>query len=159
VNHMKAETYVDCPPAQAHVHLDSFFRGHPTLALRVPLVAGTDGTALERDVKVSVARIESGFENFDRLAVTWEPTQGGPFPKFAGRIEVKADEDYDSFRLVLSGSYTPPFGLAGEVFDMIVGRWLAIATARDLLERLRTAIESSYRKLEAGKALRRAGVA
>jgi hypothetical protein len=40
----------------------------------------------------------------------------------------------------------------GDAYDAVVGRWIAIATARDLLDRIRETLEATYRTQEAGKA-------
>jgi hypothetical protein len=155
VKQIKAELYVDCPPAQAHRHLDAFFSDHPKMTFRLPVVPGAEAMfALERQVTISVERQKRRPEDFDRLNVTWGPAGGGPFPVFEGTIEVEADDDYNSFRLVLSGSYVPPLGIAGKAFDFVVGRRIAIATARDLLAKMRTQIERSFHELEAAKVVR-----
>jgi hypothetical protein len=161
---LRDEIYVNCPPAQAHLHLDAFFREHAEaeasndkgsihLALRVPLQVPGLKTALslQRSVRATVTRIRSASDSSDTLAVIWEALGGGPFPRFEGTIAVKGDEDYNSFRLVLAGTYAPPLGVAGGAFDAVIGRWLAIGTARDLLGRIRDSIENSYGELEAGK--------
>ena len=47
------------------------------------------------------------------------------------------------------GVYLPPFGPFGALFDRVLGRRLASATAQDLLDRLQTGLESAYRELKA----------
>ncbi len=155
MNRIKVEAYVDCPPSQAHRHLDEFFRENPVLELRAGVPGSGKTLAMERDVTVSVSRIDPGPEDFDRLSIAWRPLRGGPFPSFAGEIAVRADDDYNSFRMVLTGSYEAPFGMAGEAFDLIFGRRVAVASARDLIERLRLSIESSFQALEATKPIGR----
>jgi hypothetical protein len=56
--------------------------------------------------------------------------------------------------LVLDGSYEPPLGSAGRIFDAVVGRRIAHATAADLLTHMRDYIEISYRETEAAKQAR-----
>jgi hypothetical protein len=161
---LREEIYVNCPPAQAHRHLDAFFREHAEahdprdtggihLTLRIPLQMPGLKTelTLQRGARATVTRVRAASDSSDTLAVTWEALGGGPFPHFEGTITVKGDDDYASFRLVLAGTYAPPLGVAGEAFDAVIGRWLALATARDLLLRLRDSIETSYRALEAKK--------
>ncbi|HTV74948.1 MAG TPA: hypothetical protein VME66_14715 [Candidatus Acidoferrales bacterium] len=164
---LREDIYVNCPPAQAHLHIDAFFREHTApahdlaegsirLTLRVPLRIPGLKTALtvQRGTIATIKRVHAGPSSSDTLSVTWEALGGGPFPRFAGTISVRGDEDYDSFRLMLEGMYAPPLGVAGNAFDSVIGRWLAIATARDLLGRMRDSIETSYRQLEAEKAAR-----
>jgi hypothetical protein len=109
------------------------------------------GLLMQREVSALLRRAPAEGDAYDAFTVHWEAVGGGPFPRFEGTVEVKGDEDYDSFLLVLSGSYDPPLGALGEAFDAVVGRWIAIATARDLLERIRETVEAAYRVQEAGK--------
>jgi hypothetical protein len=44
-------------------------------------------------------------------------------------------------RLTLEGEYEPPLGPAGKVFDVALGRSIARATVRRLLDALRDALE------------------
>lgn len=150
---LREELFVKCPVNQARRHLDAFFKERPTLALRVPLVIPglRSGSLMQKDVTASIKRIHAPSDTFEDFSVTWEALGGGPFPRFTGKLAVKGDEDYDSFRLVLEGTYDPPLGAAGEAFDVLVGHWIAIVTARDLLERVREAVETAYRALEAEK--------
>lgn len=154
MNALREELYVNCPVSQARRDFEAFFRERAQhLTLRVPLtIPGLHmGMTMQRDVKATIEHVSASSDAVDILSVTWEAIGGGPYPRFEGRISVKGDEDYHSFRLLQEGTYTPPFGLAGEAFDALVGRWIAIATARDLLERMREAIEASYREIEASK--------
>jgi hypothetical protein len=150
---LREELYVKCPVNQARRHLDAFFKERPTLALRVPLtIPGLKGGSLvQKDVTAAIKRIHAPSDAFEDFSVAWEAVGGGPFPHFTGKLAVKGDEDYNSFRLVLEGTYDPPLGVAGEAFDALVGHWIAIATARDLLERVREAVETAYRVIESEK--------
>jgi hypothetical protein len=156
---LREEIYVNCPVSLARRHLSAFFSEHTRLALRVPLgIPGLKtGLLMRRDVSATIKQVQAVSDAFEDFSVNWEAIGGGPFPRFAGKIEVQGDEDYDSFRLVLQGTYDPPLGVAGEAFDALVGRWIAIATARDLLERVREAVEASYRALEDEKVAHRVG--
>jgi hypothetical protein len=159
MNTLREEIYVNCPVNQARRHLEAFFREHQMITLRVPMVIPglKMGVLVQRDVRATVRQIRAASDAFDTLSVSWEAVGGGPFPRFEGTIDVKADEDYESFRLVLHGRYDPPLGMAGEAFDAVVGRWVAIAAVRDLLGQIRDAVEASYRALEAGKSAHAVG--
>jgi hypothetical protein len=50
--------------------------------------------------------------------------------------------------LELSGTYEPPLGLAGMVFDAVLGQRIAQETARELLRKLAATIETQYRVTE-----------
>jgi hypothetical protein len=45
---------------------------------------------------------------------------------------------------VLDGTYDPPGGYAGQLFDGAFGFWIARATARELLRQLRDRAETGY---------------
>jgi hypothetical protein len=80
--------------------------------------------------------------------VHWAAESGGPFPVFDGELSVGSDEDYNAFWLVLNGVYAPPGGIAGQLFDAVIGRRIADGTARGLLEEMRVAIESAFAEEE-----------
>ena len=76
----------------------------------------------------------------------WGPCEGGPYLTFKGEIEVAAGAGRDASIIVLSGSYIPPLGIAGQAFEFIVGRRIAMAIAKDVLQRVRTTIEHVQRE-------------
>jgi len=167
VSELEEKIIVDCPVSQAKLHIDSFFEEYvaktdgtepkAALTLRAPLsLPGVSGVTLERDVHVSLKRQKRPVDAFDALDVRWEVPEGGPYPKFDGTLSVEANDDYDTFSLVLRGSYTPPGGIAGQAFDMALGHRIAEATARDLLERVKTDVEDSHHRVEEIKRAKRA---
>lgn len=86
-----------------------------------------------------------------RFGVHWEAEGGGAFPVFYGELIVEADEDYNAFVLAVDGTYEPPGGLAGKVFDAIVGERLAAETTRNLLETIQTYVEALFQGEEQHK--------
>lgn len=86
-----------------------------------------------------------------RFRVHWEAASGGLYPVFDGELTIGADEDYDAFWLVLDGGYVPPGGIAGKVFDAVVGNTIAQATANGLLADMRASIEARITTEEANK--------
>lgn len=155
-----------CPLAQAPAHLDRFFaeradaNGRLALTLRAPFEVPGLGSkvALERAAAISIER-GPAHGNARPLYVRWSSEAGGPFPTFAGTLAIEADEEYTSCRLALVGSYEPPLGIAGKVFDTVLGHRIALATARDLLGRLAEYIEQCYADTEARKSVLRASPA
>jgi hypothetical protein len=142
---LREEISINCPVTQARRHVDDFFKEHARLTLRVPLhIPGLQtGLLMRREANATLRRAPAEGDAYDAFTVSWEAVGGGPFPRFAGMVDIEGDEDDDSFRLVLRGSYDPPLGTVGEAFDAVVGRWIAIATARDLLDRIREAVEAA----------------
>lgn len=153
MEHLLERRVVTCPYLQAKEDLgriaaESALRPE-RLTLRVPL--GHDRTLAEKDVLVTYDE-ESDPMHFDQpWHVTWRPDGGGPFPSFDGRLTVRHDERYEQCVLELDGGYRPPLGAAGEVFDRLIGRAIALATARELLDRFGSLMEERYRREERTK--------
>lgn len=153
---------VACASCQAPQHLERWFAEHANgevyaLTLRAPLaLPGGREVALARDCVVHIARTAVPASMIPQFSVRWESAGGGPFPQFRGTISVLSDEDYDTCFLALDGTYDPPLGAAGIAFDHAIGRTIAESCGNDLLERIGTYIEQTYRGVEAAKANRRA---
>lgn len=69
-----------------------------------------------------------------------------PLPNFDGAFRVQWDEEYGNCLLIIEGSYEPPLGTVGRIFDAAAGRKIAQRTLENLLDSLRTVIETSYQK-------------
>jgi len=121
--------------------------------LRVPTPAASVNPLVEfaKDVDVTV-RPSVDPMHFDQpWNITWAPHGGGPYPTFVGTLTVRADEDWNVAALELVGSYEPPMGAAGKVFDVLFGARLASATAKDLLAEIGQRLEAHYHRDEAAK--------
>jgi hypothetical protein len=153
--------YAECALHQAPGYLERFFatqmqdsEGKIVLALRAPLKIAGFKTGLEKSVTFVVSAARTGADMIPRIALRWEPVDGGPFPTFEGTLSLEADADYEGCAIVLRGSYDPPLGVAGRTFDAAVGRQFARATARELIERIRDFIEAAYQETEREKKAR-----
>lgn len=108
----------------------------------VPLRVTVGDLIIERlaDLKLSLAREYAGYEIMD---IRWRPHGGGPYPVFRGTLSV--EEGVGNFcRLDLDGSYVPPLGVAGAVFDAVVGHRIAVNAARQLLDEIKTGFELAF---------------
>jgi hypothetical protein len=85
-----------------------------------------------------------------RWNVEWKPSDGGPYPEFAGELSIEND-DYKTFWLVLAGTYEPPFGIVGTAFDLLIGNRIASESARELLARIASSMEAGFQTDEAEK--------
>ena len=150
MTHLHQHRFLKCPYSRAKGYLrDSLERAanaHEKRALRlcVPLENGLGSSMLHRDV---IATYSLGVDpmHFDQpWKIHWALADGGPYPDFDGELTVRADEDYPTSILELVGRYTPPMGLAGAVFDAVVGARLADATAQELLKRIGLLMETQY---------------
>ncbi len=69
-------------------------------------------------------------------------------------LTVAEDETYESSRLILEGKYTPPGWVAGAVFDAVLGSRIADASAKELLERMRSFLLAGYEETEPSERLK-----
>lgn len=90
------------------------------------------GVSLERLVKVHVTKRRDAQNINDEIALQWDPGPGQPFPSFTGTLTVWSEKPQETC-VELRGSYEPPLGAAGKLFDDAVGRSLARHTARQFL--------------------------
>jgi hypothetical protein len=99
-----------------------------------------DDLAIERDVSVRLAKRRDEENLNDELGISWEPRDGGPFPRFDGRLVVWGEPAAEESFVELDGTYEAPLGAAGEMFDEAVGRTIASRTAFHLLEAIREGV-------------------
>jgi hypothetical protein len=108
----------------------------------VPLQLQVGDLTVERDVRLNVApaRRYPGYEVMD---IRWHADGGGPYPAFRGTLS--AEQGGRTYcRLELDGGYEPPGSIAGAAFDAVIGKGIAEAGARALLERFKIAFEAEY---------------
>jgi hypothetical protein len=143
------ERIVRCPFSVAHDYAEDFFadasRG---VELHVPL---RDLGRLRRPVRLIAERRPDEHDPgrlHDALEIDW--TAGTHFfPDFRGTLRLRIDS-VETTRLSLEGTYQPPFGAFGRVFDLVAGRRIARATLSDLLRRLGDAMEAREVEFRAG---------
>jgi hypothetical protein len=141
---------VHAPLAAADRLLQAFFAAHPApkgVGARVILRAGE----MAQPAIVSLTRAHQPADMTPRYAIHWEAEAGGPYPNFDGEITIGADEDYNAFWFVLKGTYAPPGGVAGQLFDAAIGHRIAAGTARGLLTEMRTETEAFFEAQERAK--------
>ena len=141
---------VHAPLGSADTFLQAFLVAHPAPkgdGARIVLRAGD--TAQSAIVTLHPARRPADMT--PRYRVHWEAEDGGPYPDYDGELTIGADEDYNAFWLVLDGAYAPPGGVAGQLFDAVIGRRIAAASARGLLSEIRAEIEARFAAQEGAK--------
>ena len=130
--------YVDCPFSAA-IELaekaavernDLYVTPFPPLGERVELTAQTANDDSD------IAR------KHDALLIVWRPQRPQLFPEFRGALTVRPDRRGVS--LQLTGSYEPPYGIAGKVFDFVAGRVIARSTMVRFLNEFATEIEAGW---------------
>ncbi|MGP6156380.1 MAG: hypothetical protein ACLPYS_02410 [Vulcanimicrobiaceae bacterium] len=150
---------VEVTAAQAQARLAGYIqsldgRRNGTVRILLTLPVTFPGLAiplsLQRTVVATLAPFRIPGEVAPRREVRWAPLRPGPFPNFRGELTVEPAREGEAFWLGLDGIYEPPIGLIGEAFDVVVGRNIAHATARDLLGRIKALIEDAARTGESG---------
>jgi uncharacterized membrane protein len=118
--------------------------GGADLALRFPLPKlFIDGLTLEKRVVVHL-HYNRGAGGGESLAIGWEPLgEGASLPSFDGTLAATAETEA-SCRLTILGGYTPPGGIAGILFDCLIGYRIANATIAALLAQFKESIEADY---------------
>lgn len=114
--------------------------GVSRVRLRVPIDGSTLGISIDREVNVEVRKGRDASRLNDVLQISWVPTAPIVFPSFEGTLATWGDAAKSYVEL--DGSYTPPFGEAGQLFDATVGHQIAQATARAFLKDLKRAVEA-----------------
>lgn len=130
---------LDVPAAQAERCIMAFIEGHRSsegaieFPLRVNLEQfGVPGALrLERTVNVHVVKQRDAQNLNDEIGIRWDPGAGEPFPSFSGSLTVWS-EQRQTF-VELRGTYDPPLGAAGKVFDDAIGHVVAQRTAHQFL--------------------------
>jgi hypothetical protein len=140
---------IDRPAEETAVGLERFFEsltgsdGIAHLRLRVPVGGATRnyGIYLDRDVLVEARRARDEQNLNDVIRIDWSPEGAAVFPRFSGTLLVCGREGPGRSYIELDGSYAPPLGSAGQIFDAAIGHRIAKATARELLADVKAAIE------------------
>ncbi len=149
MTHLHVQTAVECAASEAEARLDAYFEslrspdGVARKRLRVPVGGFSPalGLSLYREVRVEVARGRDEQNLNDLTRIRWTPEGKAIFPKFEGTLVVWAGHDGTSSRLEIDGDYLPPFGVAGQVFDEVIGHRIAESTAHEFLKDVKRAIE------------------
>jgi len=148
VSNLHETIEVECPTFYALHHAERFFTVHRRdhtpgmLTLRVDLssLKLPGASQASHEVRVSHSLVEENGEK--KLALTWDP-EDQTVPRFAGTL-TPSENGPGKTTFTLDGIYTPPLGIAGAAFDLVLGRRVATSTAQALLEDIRAFIESDY---------------
>ena len=149
VRELSASTPVKAPSGFALAFLNTYVGDlngpgtDSTLPMRYTITQ-LAGLPLERDVTVRVEYMPQPHDAPALLRICWEP-DATIFPSFEGMLHAEATGEY-SCTLSITGTYDVPGGVAGQLFDAVVGVRIAHGTLEGLLEQFRGAIEDDYKR-------------
>ena len=155
-SHVHTTRTVLCPFSIAGEYATHFLRGFekpsasqvrvPLITLGIPLPG-----ALRRRVAFSFSVHYDAIGTFRReneeIHFRWRAGSRW-LPDFGGTLRFVIASHQETL-LVLDGTYEPPFGTYGAIFDEVIGRHIAAATASDLLSRVGKALEADERAFRA----------
>jgi hypothetical protein len=150
--------YIEAPYTQA---LGAFERrlgltpGAPSGTCALTLVVPTsDKHEIARVVTATTERVPGTANYQSNYKIRWDggKTAGGfPTPSFSGTLQLGAGETYSECALVLEGSYEPPGGVAGGIFNELIGKRIAHSTMSTLLDEVGRELHRDHEKIEAEK--------
>jgi hypothetical protein len=149
VHELSVSTEVKAPSGFAVAFLNTYVRdiagesGEGTIPLRYT-IQHLAGLTLERDVNVRVEYLPDPAGGPAELNVAWEPDMS-IFPSFCGKLVTQPTGE-TSCTLTIDGNYDAPGGVAGQLFDAVVGVRIARGTIEELLEQFRVATETDYQR-------------
>lgn len=139
---MRVTRFVRCPFSAAIEFAEETLRHRTDFTISAaPAVAHhvTVAAHLAEDVSDTVRRHEA-------LLIAWKPRLR-LFPPFAGALTVRPKGRGTWLRI--QGSYEPPLGAAGRLFDAIAGRFIARLTLQRLLGEIARGAEERWRAFKA----------
>jgi len=145
---VSSERIVDCPFSFTVAEADVIFAllENPSDGVRLPYreLGLPLGGALTHHSAVAYRRRRDRTEPgrvHDEIAFDWD-AQSRWLPDFHGVLRFRIESL--KTRIILNGEYQPPLGRMGVAFDRLIGHHLALATSRDILNRLAQALETRW---------------
>ncbi len=151
---LRERIFLAVPLTRATAFLEHFLESRVAAgehAARLELTVPDLPLDLQRAVSATFERVGPASGWNDTVHVKWRPEGGGPFPDFDGTLKIVPDEDYSECWLALDGTYVPPGGAIGALFDAAVGTRIAHATGRQLLEQIKSEMEATFAREEREK--------
>ena len=145
----KLETMVDCPFSLVVDEADRVFDllADPEPVVRVAFrdiglpFRGEFARRVVTQFHRQPDRSERGREH-DEVAFEWD-ARSPLLPKFRGTMRFRVGSFWQT-RVLIEGSYVPPFGRVGYLFDRLIGVKLARLTLESSLRRLKRELEAFW---------------
>lgn len=144
---LKASILVSCPQSVAISWAQRYFDerdrtvpiGLPLRALRLPTFVHIFRIVTVGVEAVSIPTASSTPRFQPELHLTLNGTHSGPFPKITGVLTAQAHSTHS--KLQFAGTYTPPYGFAGMLFDRFIGQHIGRLLVQTLLYDIKRHIE------------------
>lgn len=133
----------DCPFSAAIDYAAIFFSQHTSLSLIGTLALRSE---VSTTFDVVLDRTDSSRVH-QALHLDWSPGRTLPLPQFSGQLTVRPRGTHSD--LILAGTYEPPFGFLGALFDSLLGNAIAHGTLRTLLAQVCASIEEQFQTFAA----------
>lgn len=140
---VRATRFVECPFSAVIDYAQEALRQRENITVSaIPAV----GEHVHVAAQVS-DDISDPVRRHDALLLAWRPFSP-LFPNFHGALTVRPKGRGAWLRI--QGSYDPPFGIGGRIFDALVGRRIAELTLARLLREIAQTAEQRWRTFRAG---------
>lgn len=135
---VRATRFVDCPFSAVIEYSEQALHGRSSVSLSpaAPVSHRVDVTTRSAEDMTDDVR------RHDALLVAWRPALPAFFPQFHGALTVRPKGRGAWLRI--HGSYEPPFGVAGRIFDALVGRTIAKRTLAHFLADVASSAERRW---------------
>ena len=139
---VRAERIADCPFSIAAEYAANFLERDAGEPKRFTVRLGTFRRRVTFSSGVHYG-VGDGARGQNEIHFAWS-ARSRWLPNLSGVLRL-AIASYRETQIVLAGTYEPPLGPLGRLFDMALGRRLAAATAADFVERVAQALETEER--------------
>ncbi|MDQ6932482.1 MAG: hypothetical protein M3160_04830 [Candidatus Eremiobacteraeota bacterium] len=137
---IREKVIVNCPFSAVIEYVETFFSQRHKLPLSALQTIRTEVTT---EYNVAIDRMDSA-RRHDALEVSWYPKAHLPLPAFHGILSVRPH--FKDSELALEGSYEPPLGPVGEVFEATIGRNIARGTINGLLQEIKASVQDQWNR-------------
>ena len=155
-SHVSARRQVACPFSIAASSAAAFLRRFEVgplagvVEVQIPLLGHGRHAVLKNHVRLRLAVHEDPTDtvrHHEALRISWW-SESRWLPNLSGTLRFRVASCAETL-LLFDGTYGPPLGVAGTIFDKLIGNRIATATVNELLARLCVAVESEERAFRA----------
>lgn len=149
---VSAKRQVACPFSIAASYAADFLRRFEAgplagvVEVPIPLLGHGRHAMLKHHIRLRLAVHDDPSDTVrqhEAIRISWW-SESRWFPNLSGTLRFRV-ASYAETLLLFDGTYEPPLGVVGAIFDKLIGNRISTATVNELLDRLGIAIESKER--------------